>query len=82
MRGGNFFYSAEPDEKALPYVLETLGENVIIFASDYPHTGSGFTGDLLGRKDVSERAIRKILRDNGIRLLGKEVDAVEFRSAS
>jgi predicted TIM-barrel fold metal-dependent hydrolase len=81
MLGGNFFYSAEPDEKALPYALERLGEEVIIFASDYPHTGSGFSGDLLGRNDVSQRAIRKILRDNGIRLLGKDAHEPEFAPA-
>ena len=80
MTGGNFFYSAEPDEKALPYVLERIGENVIIFASDYPHGGSAFTGDLLRRSDVSERAKNKILRENGIRLLGKEIHTLQSES--
>jgi len=69
MTNGNFFYSAEPDEKALPYVVERIGEDLVIFASDYPHTGSGFTGDLLCRKDISESVKRKILEGNGIRLL-------------
>jgi predicted TIM-barrel fold metal-dependent hydrolase len=86
MTGGNFFYSAEPDEKALPYVLERIGEELIIFASDYPHGGSAFTGDLLGRRDVSERAKTKILRENGIRLLGQETHMLDYenhlRSAS
>jgi predicted TIM-barrel fold metal-dependent hydrolase len=86
MTGGNFFYSAEPDEKALPYVLERIGEDLIIFASDYPHGGSAFTGDLLRRSDLSERAQTKILRENGIRLLGQETQLVEYendvRSAS
>jgi predicted TIM-barrel fold metal-dependent hydrolase len=86
MTGGNFFYSAEPDEKALPYVLQRIGEEVIIFASDYPHGGSAFTGDLLRRSDVSDRAKNKILRENGIRLLGKEIHTLqsesEMRSAS
>jgi predicted TIM-barrel fold metal-dependent hydrolase len=81
MTGGNFFYSAEPDEKALPYVLERIGEDLIIFASDYPHGGSACTGDLLCRSDVSERVKNKILRENGIRLLGKEIDALQSESA-
>src|SRR6266498_1254423 len=80
MTGGNFFYSAEPDEKALPYVLERIGEELIIFASDYPHGGSAFTGDLLGRSDVSERAKTKILRENGIRLLGEAIDKAEYKN--
>jgi predicted TIM-barrel fold metal-dependent hydrolase len=80
MTGGNFFYSAEPDEKALPYVLGRIGEELIIFASDYPHGGSAFTGDLLGRRDLSEHAKTKILRENGIRLLGEEIDAAEYES--
>lgn len=74
MTNGNFFFSAEPVEKALPYVLEHIGEGLIIFASDYPHGGSGFAGDLLSRKDVSEQQKRKMLRDNGIRLLGKAIE--------
>ena len=61
-------------------MLERIGEELIIFASDYPHGGSAFTGDLLGRSDLSERAKTKILRDNGIRLLGEEIDAVEYQS--
>jgi predicted TIM-barrel fold metal-dependent hydrolase len=77
MIGGNFFYSAEPDEKALPYVLERIGEDLIIFASDYPHGGSAFTGDVLRRDDLSERAKSKILRQNGIRLLGYDIQSIE-----
>ncbi len=80
MTGGSFFYSAEPDEKALPYVLERIGEDLIIFASDYPHGGSAFTGDLLRRSDVPERAKNKILRENGIRLLGKEIHSLQSES--
>ena len=69
MTNGNFFYSAEPDEKALPYVVDRIGEDLVVFASDYPHSGSGFTGDLLSRKDLPETVKRKILEKNGIRLL-------------
>jgi hypothetical protein len=74
MTNGNFYFSAEPVEQALPYVLQHIGENLIIFASDYPHGGSGFAGDLLSRKDISEAQKMKILRDNGIRLLGKSIE--------
>jgi predicted TIM-barrel fold metal-dependent hydrolase len=61
-------------------VLERIGEELIIFASDYPHGGSAFTGDLLGRSDVSERAKTKILRENGIRLLGQETQVPDYEN--
>jgi predicted TIM-barrel fold metal-dependent hydrolase len=70
MTGGNFFYSAEPEEKSLPHVLERIGDDQIIFATDYPHSGSAFTADLLDRTDISERSKTKILQDNGKRLFG------------
>src|SRR5262245_9951995 len=70
MTRGTFFYSAEPDEKSLPFVLDCIGEDLIVFATDYPHSGSAFTADLLERTDVSDRAKKKILHDNGKRLFG------------
>ncbi len=70
MTRGTFFYSAEPDEKSLPFVLDCIGEDLIIFATDYPHSGSTFTADLLDRTDVPDRAKKKILHDNGKRLFG------------
>jgi len=35
---------------------------------------------LLGRSDVSERAKTKILRENGIRLLGEAIDKAEYKN--
>jgi hypothetical protein len=70
MTGGNFFYSAEPEEKALPHVLDRIGDDLIVFATDYPHSGSAFTADLLDRTDISDEAKSKILHDNGKRLFG------------
>ena len=29
--------TCEPDENSVPYVVETLGDECIMFASDYPH---------------------------------------------
>ncbi|MGH7817668.1 MAG: amidohydrolase family protein [Candidatus Binatia bacterium] len=70
MTGGNLFYSAEPEEKSLPHVLDRIGADLIIFATDYPHSGSAFTADLLDRTDISDEAKSKILHDNGKRLFG------------
>ena len=39
LKAGNWFYAAEPEEEGLPYGIERVGENNIVFASDYPHWG-------------------------------------------
>jgi hypothetical protein len=34
---GNVVVTCEPDESSVPYVVEMLGDECIMFASDYPH---------------------------------------------
>jgi predicted TIM-barrel fold metal-dependent hydrolase len=34
---GNVVVTCEPDERSVPYVVEMLGDECIMFASDYPH---------------------------------------------
>ncbi|MSP38605.1 MAG: hypothetical protein EXR70_08960 [Deltaproteobacteria bacterium] len=71
--GGNWFFAAEPEESTVPFCLEKLGEDVILFASDYPHWDGGFpymTATVKGRKDISDGQKNKIMRDNAIRLYG------------
>jgi hypothetical protein len=34
---GNIVVTCEPDESGVPYVAEMLGDECIMFASDYPH---------------------------------------------
>jgi predicted TIM-barrel fold metal-dependent hydrolase len=34
---GNVVVTCEPDESSVPHVVETLGDECIMFASDYPH---------------------------------------------
>jgi predicted TIM-barrel fold metal-dependent hydrolase len=53
--------------------LEKVGEDVILFASDYPHWDGGFpymTAKLNGRQDLSAKQKEKIMRDNAARLYG------------
>ncbi len=72
---GNWFYATEPEESTLPYVLERLGEDVILFASDYPHWDGNFpymVSTVRGRKDISDEVKQKILCDNAKRLYGWE----------
>ena len=70
---GNMFFSTEPEEGMLPYVIERLGEDKILFASDYPHWDGMFphvVSTIRGRKDISEPAKEKILGDNAKRFYG------------
>ncbi len=72
---GNWFFSAEPEEGMLPYVIERIGEDKILFASDYPHWDGMFpyvVSTIRGRKDISEDAKKKILGDNAKRFYGWE----------
>ena len=67
------FISCDADELILPAVVDIVGEDNIIFNSDYPHHDCTFPGAvaaLTDRTDLSERVKRKILGDNAQRLYG------------
>jgi hypothetical protein len=74
-RSDNFYVTCEVEEKSLPAVIERLGEERLLFASDYPHerNHAEYLGDLpelLGRDDLSLSAKRKMLYENPCRLYG------------
>jgi predicted TIM-barrel fold metal-dependent hydrolase len=65
------FVSADPDEKTIPYVVETVGADHIVFGSDYPHFDMKFPGAvaaLRDRDELSAEAKRKILCESPARL--------------
>ena len=73
MANGNWFYSTEPEEASLPYAAERVGEDNVLFASDYPHWDGMFpyvVSTLRGRKDLSDTAKQKILGENAKRMYG------------
>ena len=73
LTSGKWFYATEPEESTLPYCLEKVGEDVILFASDYPHWDGSFpnmTRMVRERRDVSDNQKRKIMRDNAASLYG------------
>jgi len=58
----------------LPYVIERIGEDKIVFGSDYPHWDSIFprvVSTIRGRKDISESVKENILGSNPARLYGR-----------
>ena len=69
MRGGQLYFHAELWERMLPYAIERIGEDLILYASDYPHEAdlAEAVRKFEAREDLSERAKRKILSDNGKR---------------
>ena len=72
---GNCFFATEPDEKMLPAVINVMGDNVILFGSDYPHTDSKFPNSVKWvreRTDISEASKEGILTKNGARFIGLE----------
>jgi predicted TIM-barrel fold metal-dependent hydrolase len=64
---GQLYFSCEADEPELAHVIETIGDDWIVFASDYSHFDSRFPGaaqPIIENRDVSDRSKRKILNDN------------------
>jgi predicted TIM-barrel fold metal-dependent hydrolase len=73
--GGRYFQSIEiPEgEKLTNSVIDLVGEDVLMYASDYPHGESHFpksVDTVLGWKMSSERR-RKLLWDNAVRLYAR-----------
>jgi predicted TIM-barrel fold metal-dependent hydrolase len=70
---GNVWVSCEPGETILPAVVEALGDDCFLYASDYPHWDSEFpesANALRNRTDLSEATKAKILGTNAQRLFG------------
>jgi predicted TIM-barrel fold metal-dependent hydrolase len=66
------FISVEPDERLVKWFIEELGDELLVFSTDYPHSDSRFpeaVETFLGL-DISARSKEKILWDNCARLYG------------
>jgi predicted TIM-barrel fold metal-dependent hydrolase len=69
--------SIEPDEEPARYALDFLGNDKIVYSTDYPHGDSKYplaTEQLL-KLDITEEDKRKILWDNCASFYGLEVPA-------
>ena len=67
------YVSVEPEETLLPQVLEHIGDDHFLFASDVPHWDARFPENLEfleSREDIPQESIRKIVYDNAKRLFG------------
>jgi uncharacterized protein len=70
-----YFATIEPDEPYLAEVVRHVGEDTLLFGSDYPHPdhSTEIVGEALALRDrLSDRQLRKILWDNAARFYGLE----------
>jgi len=72
VRGPRYFQSIQlhEGEQSLRHAIEALGEDTLMFATDYPHSESWFPKSVevvLGWRSISETARRKLLWDNAAR---------------
>src|SRR5262245_32013518 len=67
------FISSEPDERTLPGIVSLLGDEQVLFATDYPHPDGIFPGvvaAMADRADLSAATRARVLRDNAARCFG------------
>src|SRR6266481_6423405 len=72
IRGPQYFQSIQlyEGERSLLHAIESLGEDTLMFATDYPHSESWFPKSVeavLGWRSLSETVRRKLLWDNAAR---------------
>jgi predicted TIM-barrel fold metal-dependent hydrolase len=73
MTCGRAFFACEPEEKTIPFVAQWVGEDQLLYASDYPHWDSEWphtVSELLERDDLTASLKRKILGENARRFYG------------
>ena len=71
-KSGRIFVAPESDDPMLPLEMELLGQDQILFSSDFPH-GEGRDNAariILERGDLSDGQKRKILYDNPVSFFG------------
>lgn len=72
LSSGRIFFHCELDERIIPYAASVLGENALMYASDFPHISPERSlnekREFMERSDIPEPAMVKILRENALRL--------------
>ena len=71
-KSGRIFMAAEADDAMLHQLFELIGEDHVLFSSDFPH-GEGRENaalEILERKDISDVQKRKLLYANTVRFFG------------
>lgn len=67
MTGEQFFYAFELEESTVPYVIERIGADKLLYSSDYPHWDTSWPNTVRmfhGRDDIADADKRRIAWDN------------------
>ena len=78
MRSEQCYYSIEPDERTVSFVCDFVGEERIVWASDYNHGDCKFprtVEPVLENEELSPSRKRRLLGENAMRLYDLEVAA-------
>ena len=68
---GQLYFSFEADENEIAHVVEVLGDDWLVFASDYSHFDSRWPGasePIVNHPKLSDATKQKLLNDNARRL--------------
>jgi predicted TIM-barrel fold metal-dependent hydrolase len=78
MSSENFFYAFELEESTVPYVIDRIGADKLLYSSDYPHWDTSWPRTVTmfhDRNDISENDKRQIAWDNPQRFYGFKLQA-------
>jgi hypothetical protein len=73
IKSDNVYFSVEPEESTIAYVARTIGEERLMYASDYSHWDCQCPESvklLNEHKDLGEGLKRKLFGENAARLFG------------
>lgn len=68
---GRLFHAVDPRERYIEHCIEEMGEDIWLFSTDYPHTGSPWPDGVQyieERSSLSVSAKSKLLGENALRL--------------
>jgi uncharacterized protein len=72
LASGRIFFHCEADERIIPYAVSALGDQCLLYASDFPHLAPEKIvrekEHFMARTDLPESTKAKILRENALRL--------------
>ena len=72
VKSGRIFIAAEADDRMIGQLVELIGEDHVLFSSDFPHgEGRENAAEILERKDLPASQKQKLLYDNTACLLGE-----------
>ena len=74
--GDRVWYSFEPEESTIRWVVEAVGEERFVYASDYAHwdcTSPDSARLVWERPDLTDAVKRKLLSDNATRLFNLKI---------